>query len=244
MHFENDIYLITGCGSGLGKYLYENIPRAIGLCRDNREAIIQENLTTKNLVIVHCAFNATAEISNYHRYYDDNLKLTEELCALPHKKFVYISSVDVYNERDFTYKTFKLIAESIIKKSATNALIFRCSALLGPTMRKNNFLKIVEDSVPSLTLTSDSTFNFVLQRDVEKVIGASVVNNLCGVYNFVSNDLLALETVAAKLNKIPSYGSYHYITPLVPNDKIVDHFSFLNKTSSQVVDEFLEDYCG
>ena len=65
--------------------------------------------------------------------------------SLSHTKFVFLSSIDVYREEDSIYKMTKLMAESIVSKEASNALILRASAIVGPAMRKNSLVKIIED---------------------------------------------------------------------------------------------------
>ena len=68
--------LITGINSGLGKYLYENLPNTVGLNRStNFEAIKHIKYDT----IVHCAFNKEMQITDYKKYLEDNILLTQKL---------------------------------------------------------------------------------------------------------------------------------------------------------------------
>ena len=46
-------FLITGIGSGLGKYLLKHIPNSTGLDRNNFNLIKYEDFDN----IIHCAFN-------------------------------------------------------------------------------------------------------------------------------------------------------------------------------------------
>ena len=79
-------FLVTGVNSGLGKYLYENLPNSLGLNRDNFNLIKNEEYDT----IIHCAFNKENIITDYEKYLDDNIFLTQRLKKLNYKKFVYI----------------------------------------------------------------------------------------------------------------------------------------------------------
>ena len=49
-------------------------------------------------VIIHCAFNRSrdASASSMYGYVNDNVLLTAALAAVPHEKFIYLSSIEVY----------------------------------------------------------------------------------------------------------------------------------------------------
>ena len=122
--------LITGTKSGLGKYIYENTPNSISLTRDSREDILNDEYD----LIIHCAFHSDRgdNIDDYYDYVDSNILLTDELVNLEHKRFVYISSLAVYDEGYSSYKHTKLCAEAIVNKKANNPLILRVPALKSP----------------------------------------------------------------------------------------------------------------
>src|SRR5690606_27860106 len=48
--------------------------------------------------IIHCAFGSQKLVTpaSAFAYLDDNMLLTERLAALPHRTFVFISSIDIY----------------------------------------------------------------------------------------------------------------------------------------------------
>ena len=86
-------YIVTGISSGLGKYLYENIPNSIGIDRNNYHSVI-DKIKPKDKII-HCAFNKTNDVKDYYGYLEDNIFLTQRLSELGNK-LTYISSIDVY----------------------------------------------------------------------------------------------------------------------------------------------------
>ena len=118
--------LVTGTNSGLGKYIASQINCTV-LTREDNESVLDKS----NDTIIHCAFNSRKNINDYYDIVRDNIFLTKDLCKVPHNKFVFISSIDVYREEDSLYKISKLMAESIVNKMATNPLTLRCSAILG-----------------------------------------------------------------------------------------------------------------
>ncbi len=71
-------FLITGIGSGLGKYLFNNLPNSLGLNRNNFNLVKDEDYDT----IIHCAFNKENIITDYKKYLDDNIFLTQRLKKL------------------------------------------------------------------------------------------------------------------------------------------------------------------
>ena len=140
--------LITGARSGLGRYLSEKFVDCYTLNRDSKFPDDEFDL------IIHCAFNSTHYEYNddiNYGYLDDNLFLTDRLTKIPHKKFIYISSIDVYNCVN-PYSFCKKMAESIVSEQCTNWNVLRCSAFLGDYSRYNTFMKIYKEETPSVFL--------------------------------------------------------------------------------------------
>ena len=78
-------FLITGVGSGLGKYLLDHIPNSVGLKRGEFNLIKYKDFDT----IIHCAFNKENIITDYKKYLEDNIFLTQKLLQLKYKKFIF-----------------------------------------------------------------------------------------------------------------------------------------------------------
>lgn len=228
--------LVTGTNSGLGKYIASQINCSM-LTRENSEAVLNETYDT----IIHCAFNSRKNVNDYYDVVRDNIFLTKDLCKVPHNKFVFISSVDVYQEEDNLYKTSKLMAESIVNKMSTNPLTLRCSAILGGTMRKNNFRKVIEDSDPNLSLSGESSFNYILQEDILNFLNIAIKINYNGIVDFVSSANITLQEVADLLEKKVSFGKYVYKTPELSSESLASVFPPATLTSKQNVKRYLKD---
>jgi nucleoside-diphosphate-sugar epimerase len=195
-------FLITGIGSGLGKYLFENLPNSIGLSRDSFNLIKNEDYDT----IVHCAFNKENNITDYYKYLEDNIFLTYNLLKLKYKKFIYISTIDVYPENPSNYGLFKRFAESIVNQYP-NITILRCSMILGDKTKPNHVTKL-RDNIPSLGLNGESTFNYILNSDILKFIKYS--EHPKGVIDFVSNNWAKLSDTKDVLQSSTELGEYIY----------------------------------
>ena len=239
MYSENKNYLITGVKSGLGKYLYQNIPNSVGLTRENRQKTIDQCRQLDNLTVLHCAFNAKRDIEDHYRYLEDNILLTSDLLSIPHHKFVYFSSIDVYKE--FTpYSFTKKLAEGLVAEKSNNYLILRLSALLGPSMRKNSLIKIL-DGKSNLTLSCESTFNYILQSDIIDTLQSEIVENLVGTYNFVSSTNTTLNEVAEYYNKKVIFGKFKYETNLGPSNGMKNINPKKERTSLETIGEYLKE---
>lgn len=199
-------YLISGNKSGLGKYLHNNLPNSLGFGRGGINLFKHEEFNT----IIHCAFNKENNPSNYYGYLDDNIFLTQDLLKLNPSKFVYISTVDVYQPNPSMYATFKKFAESIVEKNP-NTLILRCSMMLGSTMKPNHVTKL-RDNVDKLGLSGDSTFNYILMDDIFEFINSGEYLTHNGVIDFVANDSVKLSEVKEHFNSTTELGDYTYET--------------------------------
>ncbi len=222
--------LVTGNRSGLGRYLYEKLPGSIPY---NRGTAWDDIKNQDYDLIVHAAFRVARDVQDaqLYDYYKDTVGLTEKLTTLKFKKFIFISSIDVYPKEDnklwhaqdsiifdhigSIYGQMKLLCESVVRRHCPDHLILRVSALIGPYMRKNNYLKIVEDDHPKLSLTADSKFNFVEYKDILRIIEKVLPESLRGTHNLVSDDIVTLSDVAKKYNKNVEFGQFTYISPQI-----------------------------
>lgn len=222
--------LITGASSGLGKFLFENIHNAHGLHRDNFHEL--ENRSYD--LIVHCAFNKENTISNHKKYLEDNIILTQKLKKIDCKKFVYISSIDVYSQNCNFYTTFKKFSECLLD---SNDLILRCSAMVGKDMKTNHLVKLHQNS-ESITLSKKSTFNYILYSDILKFLLNEDVYKMSGVIDFVSNESITIGEVAKLLNSNTHLGDYEYSSDLQFTNPIYNLNEQFNKSSLEVLREY------
>lgn len=240
--------LITGTSSGLGKYLHDNLG-GIAFSRD------QEKIEETE-IIIHCAFNRSKDVTNQnlYQYLSDNIFLTKKLAKTPHRKFIFISSIDVYSKNDSKhtedevinidqvsgmYAITKLMAESLIQNLCSNFLMLRCSALLGKDSKENSLIKILKEDNPTLTLSPDSTFNYILHKDVLEFINLAIKKDLQGIYNLASSGNISLKAIADLFKKEVNYGNYIYNVGDIDNTKAVTYLPALKKTSKEIVIKFI-----
>lgn len=202
---EKRKFLVTGIGSGLGEYLFWRMPDVMGLSRSKTSWERIQNVSEFD-TIIHCAFNK--QKITYHedldKYIEDNLLLTSKLLKLKYNKFIYISTVDVYDQNNL-YASFKKCNESILSENP-HSLILRCSMMLGVTMKPNHVTKLKSNI--DLSLNENSMFNYILMEDILKFITSGDYNSYSGKLDFVANEDLKLKDLKEHLGSNSELGNY------------------------------------
>ena len=225
-------FLITGINSGLGKYLYNNLPNSLGLNRDNFDLIKKERFDT----IIHCAFNKENIITDHKKYLDDNILLTQRLKKLNYSKFIYISTIDIYQENPTTYSTFKKLSEALLDP---NDLILRCSMMLGDTMKPNHTNKL-KNNEKIIGLSGESVFNYILMEDLVRFFISKDYKKYNNIIDFVSNDSIKLKNVKEYFNSTTKLGNHVYENKL----DFVKPIFILNKKYNKSSLNNLKQYYG
>lgn len=246
--------LITGSRSGLGKFIFDRLG-GIAWNRDISDRDKKKLKLEGVDIIIHCAFNSTHSVDskNLYDYFSDNVLLTAELLEIPHKKFIFTSTLDVYpkdhkyhkeneiidiNAIDGIYGITKLISEALVIKKSSRFLILRCSAMLGKDSRKNTLIRIIEGA-KELNLSGQSIFNHILHTDVLDFINFAIKNDFLGIYNVASSGNITLQEVADISKKQVNFGDLVYNVSKIDNSKISSIFPAFKKTSKEVIKEFL-----
>ena len=249
--------LITGADSGLGKFLCQElkgIPLTRNTSAQEKSRIFKNSIDT----IIHCAFNSTQSIALdfLFRYVDDNLLLTRELISIPHQKFIYLSTTDTYPKTNSShseterievenlqgiYPVTKLMSESLVAELSKNHLILRPTAMLGKYSRKNSLIRIKDEENCTLTLSEESTFNYVLHSDILEFIKIAINKDLQGIYNLASSENVTLSSVAQMLEKKVKFGSFNYMVGNINQNKASSVCSNFEKTSTEMIENFIKD---
>ena len=250
--------LISGVGSGLGKFFLESIPCSIGIFRDaDIDKLAEVDFPYR--AIIHCAANARVNPdTDLYQFINDNVLLTEKLTRVPHQKFIYMSSVDVYPaienkifyESDFlkysqaknSYAKSKLLSESIICNLSESVFILRLSALLGIYMRRNNLIRLLFEVSPSLSLTESSQFNLISYDEILQFINLILNDRVSeDIYNLASSQSIDLGSVAKIFCKEVEFGEFEYKAPLVSNLKASQLVPSFKESSESKIAAFLQE---
>lgn len=183
--------LVTGCNSGLGKFLKEHLN-----CDGWNRGIFESKYYD---TVIHCAHDR-----NNHK---SAIEILHEIHRIPCEKFIFISTVDVHNafNLDNQYAYWKLKAEQFVRSSYGNHLILRCGAMIGEHAKENTITKLLNNK--PLTVTKDSSFGVVHHSSILEML------DYHGTANFIG-DVMRIDEIANELeigNVV--YGDYRYITP-------------------------------
>jgi nucleoside-diphosphate-sugar epimerase len=240
--------LVTGANSGLGKYLCNRF-NGVGFVRASSFSDIMYQASQNPFsTIIHAAFDPRHDVcsSNLQAYLQDTILLTKKLVQIPHHSFIFISTCDVYpkneelhlenediklNAVDSIYGISKLMSEAIVQAEACNPLVLRPTALLGLDARKNSLSKILTEKNATLTLSEQSTFNYVLHSDVAEFIEKALKSSLTGIYNIAASTHVSLGDVADFFKCTARFGNYIYRTSNINNDKASAVLTNFKKTS-------------
>ena len=237
--------LVTGSGSGLGRYLIKAIS-GVPFDHHHRVRELAYHGRQNYDLIVHCGFDTRNALFAHelYDYYQSNYRLVEELLEIEHKLFVLISSVAVYptgstiyreddpiylKEHVPIYGLAKLVAERITVERAASALILRPVSIVGPEARRNNIMKVLMGENASLTLRRDSRYNLVSQERIAQFVLFAYHHNVSGIYNIGAIDTATIEEIALAVGCRPSFGNYLYEVPNISTKKIRSVCSFFNE---------------
>jgi nucleoside-diphosphate-sugar epimerase len=218
--------LISGTTSGLGNAFYRMLggtPLVRGMSLDDPLIRAAQPFD----VIIHCAVNTTNPVmmSQGFHYFDDNLVLTQRLLEIPHKRFVYMSTLDVYprlnrpiaedEDVDLSslrgpYAFTKLFSELLVREHSDNYLILRLATLLGPVMRSTVTWRLLTEKGCQVGLAAESRYNYILQSDVVEFVRLALDTGLSGTYNIASREAVTLSDVAKQLNLPATFGTKYY----------------------------------
>ncbi|MBI2676545.1 MAG: NAD(P)-dependent oxidoreductase [Candidatus Yanofskybacteria bacterium] len=252
----NSNVLVTGTRGGIGKYIHEHLG-GTGFTRQSNP----DELKSRSFdIIIHCACNymptRLVTSQNLSQYYYDNVILTEKMLQIPHRYFVFFSTVDIYpgdGQPHFEdeivqadsvrsiYSVMKLISESVVQNKAKNYLILRPAFLIGPYMRRNNLLKLFKDPHPVLSLDASSLYNVIRYSDVLEFISLAIARKETGIFNLASADSISLADIADITGKKVVFGAHHYETGNIANQKATQVLPVFNGTSEKAIREFLAE---
>lgn len=229
--------LVTGSGSGIGKYLLREFS-AEEFTRLTPFETIKNNAYD---LIIHCATNHCRYVDSKSllNVYEDNIFLTNSLLSIinPRTIFIYFSSIEVYpnlSNHIFTeeeifpvdntlslYGITKLMSEVIVRRMCTSHIIIRPGLLLGEFMRPNSVTKITatNNKKEKITLTKDSEFYMVSYEEVMNFILEVIRVASWGTYNLMHSDVITLGEVAEIFGTQPEWGSFRYHRPSISNEK-------------------------
>ncbi len=244
--------LTTGTRRGFGKF----IANKLNTYRFDRNSKLSE-LDRNYDVIIHCASNSSENIilKNFYKFSYDNFFLTTELLKLSFKHFIFISSIGIYpqsikvydEKTNFEVKTrnnyefFKIMSENYIQKFSKKFTILRVAGLLDQSSRENSIQKIISNKNRKISLSSNSTLNYILYEDLFNFINIVMKKKKFGIFNVSASKNIKLIHLKNYINSNNiKFGNYSYLTPRIDNTKAKKEYSNLKLTTYQNIQKYLK----
>jgi len=242
---------VIGAGGGIGKFLANRL-KGVPFLRGDRLSKLDGART-----IIFCAAKAHFETPQATLYssLEDNLLLLERITKLPHERFIYFSTVDLYpqdgelhrEDEELTiektrggYPAFKLMGEAIVKERCNKPLILRPTSMFGDGMRPNNISRLISGHAGGPTLTKDASFNCVTYAMMAAFIEAAIKKDATGIFNCAATGQITLGEVASLVGYEGSFGPHSYSAPKVANEKACTLSPVFSRTSQEIVTEMVE----
>lgn len=101
---------------------------------------------------------------------------------------------------------------------------------------------MLRNPTSSLTLHQDSTFNYVLHRQLGDFVAAALRDELQGIYNIAATGNVSLKEVAALLGATPQFGDFLYEVGQIDNSKAKRAVPDFAMSSSQIITQFVKEF--
>tara|TARA_B100000795_G_C22729974_1_gene410964 strand:+ start:104 stop:868 length:765 start_codon:yes stop_codon:yes gene_type:complete len=210
------IFLIGGSGligSGFTRYLKEKKIPFKNLNRENKKKFFNKKCD----LVIDCNGNGSKRfgINNLQEDFISSVTtVVENLFKIKFKKYLYISTCQVYENlknKNFTKENFfsdinnintygfnKLIAESYVKKHASQYLIVRLPYVIGPGLKRNPFFDLLNDNKSYLSL--QSKINCIHTDSIAEITMGLIKKKITGTFNIGSKNTIKISEIAKLLN--------------------------------------------
>lgn len=197
--------LVSGASGGLGRYLSYKLSSDV-YQRSKENSLLKNKFYNK---IIHCAFGRQFQGQSEYEYIDYQINIAKELLKFNHRKFIFLSSIDMTSQELSSYGKAKMEVEKLIMKNTKDFLIIRPGLLFGKGMRMNSILKVALEKNATLTLTPSSTFYPIFYTDIEELINLQMT----GIFHLITEKHISLKEVSNEYHTNPNWGEYTYKSP-------------------------------
>jgi nucleoside-diphosphate-sugar epimerase len=248
--------LISGAAGGLGSAVHKRL-RGTALVRGMSLDDVRIRAAQPFDAIVHCALNSSMPVTmqNCYGYLEDNFLLTQKLLDLRHRKFIYLSTLDIYprlgraiaehEDVDLSsvvgpYAFVKLFSDIMTQVRTSNHLVLRTSTQLGSKMRRTVTLRLLTEPNCRIELSADSRYNYILQDDVVSFIQLALESDLRGIYNIASRGNVRLREIASSLGLTAQFGNKLYDIGPIDAARAAKLVPAFGRESRQTLNLFIE----
>lgn len=172
--------------------------------------------------------------------------------------YVYISTIDVYNDRSLRtstgedaiieprtlepYAFHKWLAERVVERHARSSRILRCGTVIGPGLRKGPLFDLLSDK--PVYMTTESRLSLIDMATIARVVVAAVrgevphdIVNVTGTGNVTLLELARMANVEPRLASDAHRATYHYD---IENTRLSSRWP--TDSSRAIAARFIEDW--
>lgn len=245
-------------GSDLVKFLGEH-HNIVAIDKDNYDQYLGKNFD----VLINANGNSRKFWANQNPYLDfeaSTISVYQSLFDFKFKKYIYISSVFLYenfpslkisvknsfedkelNVKNFSpYSLHKFLSEQMVKRYASDYLIFRCNTMIGKNAKKGVVFDILNNK--ELFITLSSKLQIITTREVANVINHLLSKNTKNqIFNVGGKEQFAFNKTRKFFNRKIK------VSLEAKKQDIEQDVSKLNKifklkTSEEYLKDFLQNY--
>ena len=253
------IFIIGGkglTGSALVRYAEEKNIEIKIIQKENKNEFIGRSCD----ILIFANGNALKYKANEDALFDFNASLSslaEYIHGIKFKKFVHLSTVDVYDKKTSNettkedaiidpslldvYGYHKLLAENYVKHFCDDYLIFRLSGLVGIGTRKNPAYDFCKQGKKVMT-SSNSTMNFINTSLVAKAIFSILDLKISNqIFNLASKNSIKIGDIKKVVGFDSEYtedAEHHIQNYMINSEKIQEYVEM--STSEEAIDEYFK----
>ena len=155
-------------------------------------------------ILINCNGNSKKFWANNHPkddFYASTVSVHKSLFDFQFNKYIYISSFDAMQSNYYGFH--KYLAEQIIMQHTKIFLILRCSAIIGPNMKKGIMYDILKENI--VYLTPDSRLKFISVTALASLIDKFIDMGLQKTHYIGSHNAIKVSDIGLLLNKKINY---------------------------------------
>lgn len=241
-------------GSDLIRFLGEK-HKTITIDRKNYE----RNIGKKFDVLINANGNSRRFWANEHPYEDfeaSTVSVAKSLFDFRYKKYIYISSPDVYEDPSapettlenspgsidklLPYGFHKRLSEELMKRYASDFIILRSAAILGSSLKKGVVYDILCGN--QLFVTLDSKMQFITTQALAGIIETLLFKNIdCEVFNVGGRGAVTPGYIAVVAGRKPRFHKNTEKQIYEMNVKKIMAFYNELKTSEEYIRKFVKE---
>lgn len=209
-------------------------------------------------ILINSSTNSKKFLSETDFDYDYNETVNNVLNSIKNfkfKKYILISSSDVYNEKNQLDKTKensiidvsslsnyafnKYYAELLVQKKIKNWLIFRCGGLIGKGLKKNPIYDLLNNK--KLFIDPKSKFQFIDTVEVAEIILVIIKRKIKNnIFNLSGQGNIKIKDIIQRYNFKPSYSDVLNLVNYNINTKKINKI-IKTKKSKKYLYDFLDE---